>query len=451
MFKELSVTGAKSLQLAERAKSDASHELPRSDDAGISLAELTVVEYVSSHYNQAVGEIPTEELENNLQKNLSLCKKDGHQGQLSTLKGDFNVEFSSTSLDVKRAIETLSEAKRALTFFQKENNLYSEAKISTTGRMFWFWVGIAFMFTLEFATNASFIFENVDTGLIGAIGLTMAIAFINVFGSFLVGRKVLPYMFHIKSARRKKAIFAALGYVSFILYLNLSFGVFRALIADQQLDFTAATRAAVSPFSHLASLDFQSFVLIFVGLLFAIIAVLEGLFFDEIYPNYGDHARAVTKARDALDTCVKTGYQKLNLHQKKGNLQLTEFKNARENANISWASAVDRVQDLFNHYEIWVEGLESDGNALLQQYRSANKSYRSTSPPAYFNEVHSFKFQKDANKRFVSLASENISDKEKEEKIAAHAKVILSEYTESILDLNGFYEEKISNFERLIG
>ena len=243
--------------------------------------------------------------------------------------------------------------------------------------------------------------------------------------------------------------------VCFIIYINLSFGVFRALAAsldgNTDIIFSQATKQAVFPFSNLTTLDFESFVLIFVGLLFAVIALLEGLFFDEIYPNYGDHVRAVNRARDTLDLCIKRGYDDLNLHQKKGNLQLTEFKNDREKANLAWATAVDSVQDLFNQYEIWVEGLEADGNSLLQQYRSANKSYRSTPHPPYFNETHLFNFQKKAENRFVSLSSENISDKEKQERISDHTKVILGEYTESILDLNKFYEEKLSDFETLIG
>ena len=187
------------------------------------------------------------------------------------------------------------------------------------------------------------------------------------------------------------------------------------------------------------------------GLIFAIVAIIEGVKWDEIYPGFGKISRKAAASEKRFEELRDQVFDLLQSQQKVGNDQITRFKNKREEANKNWANNIDSVQKAFADYENWVKSLTVAGHNLLQQYRSVNKVYRSPAAPKYFNENYDFGFEKMASNRFRSLVSSNLTDKEKDEQFMEANKIIIGEYNNAIIQLNKIYSEIIEQFQNYLG
>ena len=91
--------------------------------------------------------------------------------------------------------------------------------------------------------------------------------------------------------------------------MNLLFGVFRSKLetSTQDIDSWALDNSPVqafqigNPFNQMADLEQNGFLFILVGLLFAIVSLLDGLFFRDIYAGYGSLGEKVLKAEKDLN------------------------------------------------------------------------------------------------------------------------------------------------------
>ena len=134
----------------------------------------------------------------------------------------------------------------------------------------------------------------------------------------------------------------------------------------------AAAEQAAWPFAYVSENTIESSGLIIIGLLFAVIAVLDGYFFDEPYPGYAKITRDADKSSKDLENAKSLCFDTLYELQEAGNQQFLKLKEQRINANIEWGNAIDAVQRAFKDYEEWVKDLNKSGNILLNQYRSKN-------------------------------------------------------------------------------
>ncbi|SVE27164.1 uncharacterized protein METZ01_LOCUS480018, partial [marine metagenome] len=197
---------------------------------------------------------------------------------------------------------------------------------------------LVFMFIFETSANSSLLLGAVAGGLLGAIATAIVVSFINIMCSFLVGRMSLPQLNHVDSNRRTRAKIVIAIYVPIIFYFNFAMGVFRSAseIALAQFSEQAALMAAqnaVAPFNNLGDLTFTSAGLIATGLIFALVALIDGYKYDDESPGYGNIARKHKNAMDILDQEIKTAKSKLDNERKRGTKKLNDFKNKRINAN----------------------------------------------------------------------------------------------------------------------
>ena len=444
------------LQINEKAKSDASHGNPPSTSPVFSSAEIEIVNAVEHFYSDGVSSSAKEKLEESLQNAASLRQSDGHEGQISTLKMNLVTLFADCKEKLKLLHSDYTTDKNRLEFFRKDNNIVNRANLKTTKQKNISILIVLSMFIFEVSVNTSLISGAISGGVFGAVALASVIAFINIVSSFMVGRVLVPNLYHRQKSKVRGAWLGLAVYASLILYINFALGVFRTLseratqtFSQEQLQRVAAE--AAWPFDNLAENTLDSNGLIIIGVLFAVIAVLDGLHFDEIFPGYAKVSREAEASEKKFRELKRECFRLLHSLQQDGNTQITNFKNKREDANKSWAHSIDSVQSAFSDYESWVISLDTAGNNLLQQYRSANKSFRSTDEPKYFQETHDFGFEAKAANRFRSLVSANLSDADKDAQFAACNQIIISEYNAAITELNGIYGELIGNYENFLG
>ena len=214
-----------------------------------------------------------------------------------------------------------------------------------------------------------------------------------------------------------------------------------------QVQLQNVAAQAAWPFDNLATNTLDSNGLIIIGLLFAVISILDGMYFDELYPGYAKASKEAKISEARFDRLKKEGFNLLHSMQEQGNHQITQFKNTREEANRRWANNIDSVQAGFSDYESWVKSLSKAGNNLLQQYRSTNKAFRSAPAPNYFSELHDFDFEGSAAQRFRSLVAANLSDEDKDKQFSQANEIIITEYNSAIIELNTIYSEIIDAYQ----
>ena len=453
IFENLDVPAAiTSIDVNERAKADASYGYPLVDATAFTATEIEIEHLITSSYANNVANCNAKELEESLQNAASLRQADGHDGQISSLNIDLTALYANCKVSIASQHEKYIRDKNNLNFFRKDNGLIEPAHLRTSPQKAVAILIVVSMFAFEASVNASLMMGAISGGLQGALALAGVIAFVNIVSSFIVGRLVVPNMYHKRKSKVIRGVLGLMVYAPVIIYINFALGVFRSLSSQAKTTFSTNSLQAVAekaawPFDNLGQNTLESNGLIIIGLLFAVIAVIDGMFFDEVYPGYGKVSRTSKDSEEKFESLRQEGFDLLQAKQAQGNNQITKFKNDREEANRTWANNVDSVQAGFSDYESWVISISKAGNNLLQQYRSTNKAFRANKPPSYFQTTHDFGFEPTADRRFKSLAASNITDKEKDRQFDKANKIIIMEYNAAIQTLNVIYGDIIKGYQ----
>ena len=237
-----------------------------------------------------------------------------------------------------------------------------------------------------------------------------------------------------------------------VIYINCALGVFRSLsqVATETFNSEMLAQAALQaawPFNDFATNSVESNALIIIGLLFAVIAILDGFYFDEPYPSYAKVTKKANDSEKIFEDAKSDAFNLFYEKQQAGNNQITAYKDKRQYANQDWAATIDSIQAGFATYPSWVESLSVQGNAYINQYRAENKRFRSSDVPDYFSEKHIFNFIVDPNIQFRSLVSANIEDSEKDESFEKSNRIITTEYNEAIAEVNKIYSGLLASYE----
>jgi hypothetical protein len=444
-----------SIDVNEKAKADASYGYPLVDATAFTATEIEIEHQITSFYSNSVANCNATELEESLQNSASLRQADGHDGQISSLNIDLVTLYAECKSRIVTQHTKYVRDRNNLNFFRRDNGLVEPAHLRTGGQKSLAILVLVGMFTFEASVNTSLMMGAISGGLQGALALAGVIAFVNIVSSFIVGRLVVPNMYHKTRSRVTRGVVGFAVYAPVIIYINFTLGVFRSLSSQAKTTFSTNSLQEVAlkaawPFDNLGENTLESNGLIIIGLLFAIIAVLDGMFFDEMYPGYAKVSTTAKESEEKFEALKQEGFDLLQSKQTLGNNQITNFKNTRADANRTWANNVDSVQAGYSNYESWVISVSNAGNNLLQQYRSTNKAFRSTKPPKYFQTTHDFGFELKPEKRFRSLSALNITDKEKDRQFDKANKVITTEYNQAIKTLNAIYGDIISGYQEFL-
>lgn len=440
------------LDIAAQAKDDAGFEIPETSSSTLSPTEITITRIIQSFYSKHLEFTNRGAIEAKLQSNNSLRQADGHAGQISSLQTDLNTLYAKSKSDIETRFKNYKKDRDFLKFFQKENKLYEPASLKS-GNLKFLSIFIVFaMFIFESSVNTGFLTGSISGGILGALSLAGVISFINIIASFLIGRFVIPNFYHVKRSRVNLSSLVLILYTPLVIYINCALGVFRSLsqVATETFNSEMLAQAALQaawPFNDFATNSVESNALIIIGLLFAVIAILDGFYFDEPYPSYAKVTKKANDSEKIFEDAKSDAFNLFYEKQQAGNNQITAYKDKRQYANQDWAATIDSIQAGFATYPSWVESLSVQGNAYINQYRAENKRFRSSDVPDYFSEKHIFNFIVDPNIQFRSLVSANIEDSEKDESFEKSNRIITTEYNEAIAEVNKIYSGLLASYE----
>ena len=443
------------IDITSLAKDDAGFNLPETGASSLSSTELSITRAIQNFYNNSLSKFNRSAIEQALQDNDAYRKADGHEGQISSLEADLKTLYSKSKDNIKNQYIKYKKDKDALSFFQKENRIYEPANLKSSSAKILSVSIVIGMFIFEASANTSILTGSISGGILGAISLASIISFINIVASFLFGRFVVPNMLHAQRSRKNFAGLITCFYAPLIIYINCAVGVFRSLseAATQTFDSEMMSQVALMaawPFDDFASNSVASNGLIILGLMFAIIAILDGFYFDEPYPNYGKASRQAADSETVFFESKTSGFNLLAAKQKEGNYQITSYKDKRASGNKEWANAIDAVQAGFALYPEWVNSLRAQANSYVNSYRAENTKFRSSEPPDYFANPVELQMIADPAIQFKSLVSANIEDSAKEQSYNEADRIIIGEYNDAIVRLNRIYDEVRESYENFI-
>src|SRR5262249_12025611 len=150
---------------------------------------------------------------------------------------------------------------------------------------------LALLVAVEVPFSGFMFAEGSEQGRVGGLAIALGFAALNVFFAWTIGRVTLPWVHYRRLAPKIGALFAAP-----VLFVVLT-GGFNVVVANyreavQRTPDTAGRetmrRLCTDPF---ALEEFESWLLLIVGLSFGLIAAVDGYRWDDPYPGYGRRDR----------------------------------------------------------------------------------------------------------------------------------------------------------------
>jgi hypothetical protein len=289
--------------------------------------------------------------------------------------------------DLKVARREVIERERALAKFKADNDLDRPARPAHGILKIVFVAILLVLFAIETLPNAVILGEGEELGIVG--GYTVAIIFsaVNLCMGFGSSRFGWANAIHKNFLRKVGGSILALSLLCGVLLINLALAHYRAAIESGMTASQAAS--AVVPMmvnSPFVISDIKSVIMVVLGVIFALVAMLEGWFWSEPYPHYGAISKYLRDAQDHFHGLVEAKLDHLKDVQEEfvGKIQLerSRLRDRRQERPI----ILQERQRLIARYRVQIGHLQDVGRQLLTVYRDANRSGRKTPAPARFDE-----------------------------------------------------------------
>ena len=306
-------------------------------------------------------------------------------------QADKAFERAASSLLAEQAalLTTLRGAAHArqaeLDAFKARNRLERAADYPSPSKKLLLYGVLLMMVAFEGVANSFFFAEGVSTGLVGGFIFAGAFAATNVALAFLFGKFALRQIAHVGIVRRGLGLVALPLAAAAMVTIALATAHMRDALASGSPDAAALALASLraTPF-ELAGI--ASWGLFLASLLFATVALVDGLQTDDRYPGYGHVARRALLAAEDYDAELEELRDDLEALR---NDQLDELERDLREARAALLVQESLVGDKRATASRLANALRDAGHtldALLRRFRTENEVHRGGAPrPAYFD------------------------------------------------------------------
>lgn len=376
---------AEDMDLARVGGDRGEHETPPATSISFDEVEMRIGERIRSAQKSAYSRL-SDELRTYDDRLSGL----DFEGRFADLRQAAPEAVSSFKAEAMQGRDELNPLRRALreandekSDFQKRHNLTRAARpTSMAVRVFKLGL-LPALLLFETIVNGQFLAAGNEGGLLGGFSQAFVFAFLNLLVSFGLGYLGVRYL------NRKGLVSVLWGMIALVTYLAFAFGLnlglahFRDIAASVGPDAGRAVieRLSASPF-RLADINSWSFFGF--GLVFSIIAFLDGLFFSDPYPGYGEVHQRWLRAYEAYSDRKSALIDELKAIRDETSDNIKEAQRdlaVRRSEHDAILQASGQIIEQFAQFE---RHLEEAGNGLMQRYREANQRKRSTKAPKHF-------------------------------------------------------------------
>ena len=269
---------------------------------------------------------------------------------------------------------------------------------------------------IESIINGSLFASGSAQGIFGGWSIAVLISAVNVIFGFMVGAYWGKQAWSIHIPMKFIGLIGLSVWASFTVAFNLAVGHIRSVYEESANLVNLGEASIISSqgfdpwrdgfINFLANPigleNFLSWVLVFVGILFAIIALFDGLKIDDKYPGYGPIVKKLKAAQEELhyevDELKNSSSNYADEYLEKGDTERRRLNQEaialRENHDFTKERVKQEYPKYCNYY---AENFKN----LINAYRNYNMDARFDEPPEYFSKEPSFDW--DTNNRDEQL------------------------------------------------
>jgi hypothetical protein len=456
------------IKLREKATTDGKNNLPRSESETFSNCENEAI--------VSTDEIRNEEIENsvtylNTIKN-KIIDSTAKLGQQNFYIDNFNNRIQQTLTAAEGRLSNLKSSfithNNEVRNFKLENKLDREPKSLTPINIIIGMAVIAILFIIELQVNGNLLAPAMGSGQKEGLAVAAGVAGLNVFVSFAFGFFVLKNFHHVSSSRKIISKISILFYAIFISYLNWALGAYRSIhektganIKDLIMgtaETSLETGNALFPWT--VDLSFTSFTLVFIGIGFAIASLLDGYFFGDRYPGFGEVGKGKNEDKKEINRIREHLATEVNLVFKNEIKKTGEKRDSIISGTLrkNWVPNITSLENTFEGYRRFASKLNEDLDHIIGEYRSVNGMFRTMTEPKYWKDSSGKVKTRYYDMRPEKLNPENVyrdfvvlylNKEQIEKKIEGYQNKIQKEADDYIIQINSLNEDVNKKIESL--
>ncbi len=376
---------AEQLSIQEKAQTAADNGLPLQTATNPDSTEREIQSYfekkmasINRIVNEGLCVRNTSITDTNLQDERALINNHTEHSKLA-VKSLMAREFRLL-IQLKKELDEIQQEFQA---FQTQNQLtrtahYPDSQLLYFAIILLFWL-------LESAGNGYFFAEGSELGLLGGLGQAVIIAAINISIPFFLVSWIFRYKNHASFWSQLAAYICLAVYLPCVFAFNLLVAHYRDYYALQP---EAAGHLAVQRFmaTPWQLSEFNSWMLFFMGLLFAIFAFIDGYKRDDAYPGYGKLHRRLQALHEEYDEHRDEIVVQVEEIRQDFLIKLEEMKQAVLLKHTRLVHLVEDKQVFVAEYKQGIANFIAAANALIYLYRDINMRTRKELMPRYFEQ-----------------------------------------------------------------
>ena len=330
----------------------------------------------------------------------------------SLFKNRLNQDLEAYEPAIRAANSKVKSRKAELNEFKERNQLTRDASYPDSS--LWYIFLLIFLVAVESIINGIMFQKGSASGYLGGVSIAVLISLINVALGFLVGASWGKLSWSIHQVQKIVGYFGFAIWGIFTICFNLSVGHIRTIFEKGgsapgvEIWTEGFINFLNSPFGLV---DFFSWLLVIIGSLFALIALFDGIRFDDKYPWYGREFRKLLEAEDELQSEVRNLNSKADAYYQKflddGDKAIKDLGSDARDLRSKYDFVEVRINTEYPKYCDYYSGIFT---RLINDYRNINIEHRSDDGPTYFQDDPEFTWVRDNRESQLKDIDDQLKD-----------------------------------------
>lgn len=292
--------------------------------------------------------------------------------------GDFKATVANAMNRLANSRDAIQSSYAELRDFRAEHGIRRPAHRAIT---IWAAVGgIGASWAAETGLNALLLRQNDAMGYLGGVVAAGAIGALNVGLAAVVGRHIWPLTLHRRPATRILGWTLTTAWMAVVAVWNIGAAHYR----DAKVSGVDAPEIQALAMMGGGFDSIYSWGLLIAGVVFAGTAALSGFRMDDPYPGYGRVARRHDERCQAYADDVADATDELRDIRDEAVDEAVSVREGLESQYAERGQILAARANFVRRFGEFSEQLEMIANGLLQEYRTANLTARSTPAPETF-------------------------------------------------------------------
>jgi hypothetical protein len=369
------------MKLRDRGAEQGRIEQPPSDQTALDPVEAEIVAHVLEMYARAQTDAGN-----------SVRTYDGRIAELSLLSsvssigasarrasGDFKASVGNTLNRLSGSRDAIQDSYAELRDFRAEHGIRRPAHKALSGAAAW--GAILASWAAETGLNALLLRQNDSMGYLGGVVAAGVIGALNVGLAAIVGRHIWPMTVHSRAGKKVLGWALTAAWMAVVLIWNLGAAHYR----DAKVSGVDSPEVQALAMMSGGLDSIYSWGLLIAGMVFAGTAALSAFRMDDPYPGYGRVARRHEERCQIYAEDVADATDEIRSIRDEAVEDAVSVREGLESQHAERGQILSARANFVRRFSEFSDQLEVIANGLLQDYRTANRTARTTEAPATFS------------------------------------------------------------------